>query len=195
MANQHAAAIVRMGGDISAGNKLSEASRTEWESLSKSLEDERTKVNRTEQLEFELSMAVAEMGQGLLKVLMGLIALLAHGFMNITGAARALYSHVTGDKSYSFSQMLEESDKRWQAIVPLIGSGLEQAASGLNRGVDAIGDSGVVDIKPILNSLSGTSDPKPTPLKDLPPPEAVVVPSNPHEGRRGGGGEGGGGSI
>jgi hypothetical protein len=159
MANQHAAAIVRLGGDISSGNKLSEASRTEWDSLSKSLEDEKEKVNRTEQLEFKLSMAVAEMGQGLLKVLMGLIALLAHGFMNITGLVRVLISSLPGgDGKYTIDQMMEESDKRWQAISSILGSGLEQSASGLQHGAEAVGDSGIVDIKPILTALSGNTE-------------------------------------
>lgn len=148
LSNQSAAALVDTKGEIAKLNALTGLNTKEMENLKNSFITEGERLSNLHKMQRELYVAVGDIGRGLLKVLTGLVGVLALGFKSIPVLVMAIIPGSTVGW-----EDIDRISRKFDDLKVGISDGLGLVAGGIGQLPEIFGKEFQDDLKPIMDAL------------------------------------------
>jgi hypothetical protein len=144
--NRTAAGLYDATTELAKGNKLSDLSVEQQGLIKNALSTESEKISDLAKLTRDLTNAIAQIGQGLLKVLAGLVGAIILSLRYLPEIIMAVLPG--GDKTF-----LQKLNEKYDVMTASMGAGIGQAQTGLQDAAKALGKEFGDDLKPIIEAI------------------------------------------
>jgi len=154
--NQTAAGLVDMGKKVAEHNSIKVLTKKELAKVRDALKTESQRVSGLHKTSRRLTDAISSIGKGLLKVLTGLIGVIALGFKSV---AAILGAWASGD-SGRITKEMEVISGHFDKLTAHMGAGLDDIKSGAGKLPAAFGSEFGKDFQPLMDALNYTTEVK-----------------------------------
>lgn len=161
MSNQQATVIIDAHETLKRTNDITKEGHKKLEDVKNAFVTEKEKIDQLKQTEWKLDMSIKDVGQGLLKILVGILGVLANGFRTVVDVVGAAWNALTGHPVEA-AEILWGTIYRQEKLLDHVSSGLGDVVRGILGFADAMGGQFKKDAQPILDALGDQASPKGT---------------------------------